>query len=102
MSDVSPRSERFGTRLMWLALLCLVLATVASMTDGFGFTVRGLRVSLHNPANPLLAAIVFGGLGVWLAGSERSLGRFDAAARGLAASAPWLAIGLSVIVLAAT
>jgi hypothetical protein len=102
MNDLPPRSERIGMRLIWLALLCLALATVASLTDGFGFTVRGLRVSLHNPTNPLIATFVLGGLGIWLAGSERSLRRFDAAAQALATGAPWLALGLSVAVLVAT
>lgn len=76
---------------MTVGLAGLGLAAFAASGGSFDYRPWGLRVSLHNPLNPLLGAALIGGLGAWLSGREGVRCWLDALARCLDRTAPWLA-----------
>ena len=85
--------------LFWLALAAALVAAFTLAGGSATLQLGPLRVSIHNPANPLVGTVVFGGLGLWLAGTAAFLSegrRLDGALRRYA----WgLATAIAVVIL---
>jgi hypothetical protein len=88
--------------LVCLALVSLLLGVFAATGGGFGANIAGLRVSLHNPTNPLLAAALLGVVGVRLAGAARAGRLFGGVSQLSRAGASWAATALALGVLGGT
>ena len=99
--DRSPRSVA-GAILLWLSVVGLLLGAFAAAGGSFGFALGPLRVSLRNPTNPLIAAVLCGLLARGLLGVESCARRLQVIGRWVSSASAWLALCLAVAVLAVT
>lgn len=93
---------RAGAVLLWLSILGFAVALFAAAGGSTGFNLGSLRVSIRNPTNPALFAILAGLAGARLLGGRASGRHMDALDRGLAGASAYIAAALALFVLAGT
>lgn len=77
MTEERKRAGTFGVVLLALSATATVLAAVMAATGGFTITIAGIDLRLHAVTRPVVAALVFGLVGLRLAGRGRATDEFD-------------------------